>query len=150
MSARQVKWASYLQDFTFVLKHKAGAQNRVADGLSRRRSLLTSLRKEVLGFESFVDLYKSDPYIGTILDTVHAGSNARFTLLEGFLFKGTRLCVPACSWRLKTIQELHNKGHFGRDKTFQLVSTSYFWPRLFKEILQDDAFHRLQENYGCG
>lgn len=134
MNARQVKWANYLQDFTFVLKHKAGTQNRVADGLSRRRSLLTSLRTEVLGLESFADLYKTDPYFGSILDAVHAGNSTQFSLLDGFLFKGTRLCIPDCSWRLRIIQELHNEGHFGRDKTFQLVSTSYFWPRLFKEV----------------
>lgn len=87
-----------------------------------------------MGFDSFATLYQSDPYFSVILEAVRAGNSAQFSLLDGFIFKGTRLCIPSCSLRLKIIQEIHNEGHFGRDKTFQLISFSYFWPRLFKEV----------------
>lgn len=38
------KWASYLQQFTFSLKHKSGTLNRVADALSRKTNLLTLMK----------------------------------------------------------------------------------------------------------
>ena len=46
-----MKWVEYLQSFTFVIKHKSGITNRVADALSRRHSLLTEMKVEVLGFD---------------------------------------------------------------------------------------------------
>jgi len=53
ISSRHASWAAYLQQFTFVIKHKAGIQNRVADALSRRKNLLVDMRVKVLGFDSF-------------------------------------------------------------------------------------------------
>ena len=55
-------------------------------------------------------------------------------LQDGFLFKGNQLCIPDCSLRTQIIQELHNEGHVGRDRTLQLVQASYFWPTIRKEV----------------
>jgi len=60
ISSRHASWAAYLQQFNFVIKHKAGTQNRVADALSRRKNLLVDMRVKVLGFNSFQKLYASD------------------------------------------------------------------------------------------
>lgn len=121
VSARHAAWISYLQQFTFVIKHQSCKTNRVADALSRRHSLLTTMHSTVLGFESFADLYPTDPFFARIYCEADQHLHSDYTVQDGFLFKGVRLCVPDCSLLLKIISELHNEGHVGRDTTLQLV-----------------------------
>ncbi|KAM1151902.1 hypothetical protein ACFX19_035174 [Malus domestica] len=124
LSARHAKWAVYLQEFTFVLKHKVDVQNQVANALCRRKYLLGSMRIQVLGFDSLKDLLKTDPFFSTIVEDVEDGTRTDHVLHERFLFKENQLCILESSLRLRIIQDLHNEGHVGRDKTFELVSFS--------------------------
>ena len=48
-NVRHNKWAKFLQDYMFVLKHKAGVENKVADALSRRVMILVAISAEVTG-----------------------------------------------------------------------------------------------------
>ncbi|XP_022862662.1 uncharacterized protein LOC111382860 [Olea europaea var. sylvestris] len=130
VSARHASWIAYLQQFTFVIKHKAGALNKIADALSRHQTLLT----EMPGFDRLCDLYATDPYFSHVVQKLQEGVQSEFTWVDGFLFHGNQLCVPEGSLRLKIIQELHNVGHVGRDRTLQLVVASYFWPSLCKDV----------------
>lgn len=134
VSPRHSRWSNYLQEFTFVLKHKSGIQNQVADTLSQCRSLLKTLTSQVLGFETLRDSLVVDPYFSPIITKVQNKERTNFILHDGYLFKGNRLCIPDGSLRYKIIKELHSEGHFGRDKTLFLVTNSYFWPRLTKEV----------------
>ncbi|GJY94070.1 transposon ty3-I gag-pol polyprotein [Tanacetum coccineum] len=89
------RWAS-LEKFNYVIKHKSGASNKVADALSRKTTLLVTISNKVVGFDSIKDLYGSD---------------------EDF---GNRLCIPKTSIRSQLIKEVHAGGlsaHLGRDKT---------------------------------
>ena len=51
VSDHRIKWSSYLQQFTFSLRYKAGKENLVADALSRRKHLLITMAVTVIGFE---------------------------------------------------------------------------------------------------
>ena len=44
-----------------MIKHKSGDTNKVADALSRRCSLLTEMKVEVLNFHEMKELYDVDP-----------------------------------------------------------------------------------------
>lgn len=55
-------WVSYLQQFLFILKHKTGQLNKVANSLSRRASLLVTMSNEVVCFEVVRELYYEDEY----------------------------------------------------------------------------------------
>ena len=60
LNQRHMKWVEYLQSFTFVIKHKSGVTNRVVDALSRKCSLLTEMKVEILGFNEIKYLYDVD------------------------------------------------------------------------------------------
>ncbi|CAA7053553.1 unnamed protein product [Microthlaspi erraticum] len=134
ISARHASWIAFLQQFTFVIKHQSGRTNKVADALSRRHNLLATLEVSVPGFSSFAELYPLDPFFGLIWESLQEGHHPDFLLQDGFMFRDSRLCVPACSLRLQLITELHGEGHMGRDRTLQLVAESYFWPTLRRDV----------------
>lgn len=57
-----------------------------------------------------------------------------YTLHDGYLFRDTRFCIPDCSLCLQLISELHNEGHIGCDRILYLVTYSYFWPSLRRDV----------------
>ena len=59
-------WVSFIQRFTFTLKHKSGQLNKVIDALSRRVLLLITMRAEVIGFDRLKELYADDEDFGKI------------------------------------------------------------------------------------
>lgn len=134
VSVRHASWIAFLQQFTFSIKHQSGKTNMVVDALSRRHTLLTTIHASVPGFAGFADLYSTDSFFGRIYTDTEHGLPGDYTIQDGFLFKGLRLCVPECSLRLQIIRELHNEGHVGRDRTLQLVTESYFWPSLRRDV----------------
>ncbi|XP_072971838.1 uncharacterized protein, partial [Typha angustifolia] len=123
LSKRHAKWSSFLQEYTFHLRHKAGVSNRVADALSRRSNLLVTMSIQVVGIESIKGQYSDDPYFGPILQSCQENgidSTSDFLLHEGYLFRGTQLCIPVGSLRENLIHDLHSGGlggHFGQHKT---------------------------------
>ncbi|KAH7548531.1 hypothetical protein JRO89_XS14G0154500 [Xanthoceras sorbifolium] len=133
-TSHHASWSAFLQQFTFVLKHKAGASNLVADALSRRNNLLTTMTLFMPGFESFRDLLEFDPYFMGIMGDLGSKTNNDFLLVDRFLFRGNQLCIPDCSLCLQIIKELHKEGHVGHDRTLQLVKDNYFWPTIWLEV----------------
>ena len=103
VTARHASWIAYLECFTFVVKHKSGLSNIVADALSRRRSLLNRMYVEIHGFETFSTLLETDPYFSKILAKIRVGDRTDFLLEDGFLFKGNQLCNLEGSLRQKFI-----------------------------------------------
>ena len=129
LNKRHVKWAVYLQQFNFNLRHKVGVFNRVADGLSRRSSFLVLMHNTVEGYEAFREQYKEDFKLFQIMQNLQQGNRAAypgFNLQDGYLFKGLVLCIPKCSLRHKILLEVHNQGHFGREKTLWLLQQQFY------------------------
>ena len=143
LSHKHAKWASFLQAYTFVVQHRSGKTNVVADALSRRRHLLVVMSNVLIGFEEMKTEYSSDPYFGQIIAILSGQGQAdshsikEFHLLDGFLFKGSELCIPFGSRQEKLAREMHSNGlagHVRRDKTFELVNKKFFWPNIRRDV----------------
>ena len=56
-----------------------------------------------------------------------------YMLQEGFLFKGTQICIPRGLIKDNVVKEKHGgglAGYFGLDKTLELVKRFYYWPKM--------------------
>ncbi|PKU75948.1 hypothetical protein MA16_Dca005995 [Dendrobium catenatum] len=135
-------WVTFLQRFSFVLKHKSGAQNRVADALSRRTALITQLQTDIQGLESLQELYASDKDFSEpwrLLSSSPPVPCKDFSIRHNYLFKGNLLCIPESSWREYLIQELHNGGlaaHAGRTKTLEQLQRRFYWPHITRDVIR--------------
>ena len=118
-------WMEYLQQFTFVIKHKAGTQNKVADALSQRAILRKTMGSEAIGFDCLKDLYISDDDFVEVWKQNETGvPGGLYLVQDGFLFFKDRLCIPHRSLKEHLISKLHGEGlggHLGRDRTIKLV-----------------------------
>nr|XP_048324643.1 uncharacterized protein LOC125420995 [Ziziphus jujuba var. spinosa] len=133
MNYQHGKWISFLQEYSFLIKHKSGAENKVVDALSRVVYLLTSMAIQVVGYESLKRDYTSCKDFSLIHATLASGQLGEypsFLLHDDYLFKGTKLCLPNTSLREQVIWELHGGGatdNFGRDKTIAMVEDQFYW-----------------------
>ncbi|CAM8960386.1 unnamed protein product [Rhodiola kirilowii] len=137
LKPRHAKWVEFLQAFSFSIKHKAGALNTVADALSRRHSLISTMRVQVTGFDAFKEMYGDDADFSEIWQKCEFHPFQQFVRQDGFLFMGNRLCIPRCSLREAIITEGHAgglAGHFGVDKTVAWLQDQFYWPRMARDV----------------
>ena len=85
-----------------MIKHKAGVENKVADALSHRVSILVAISNEVTGFERIKNDYESYPDFGEVYNLLADGLVRKrndYFHLDGYLFKANKLCIPRTSVR---------------------------------------------------
>ena len=115
-----------------MVKHRAGAENKAADALSRRVSLLSIMSVKVTGFELLKDDHESCPNFGELYTSLSNASRPildDYTLQDGYLFKANKLCIPRSSVRDFLVWEIHARGligHFGRDKTIEEMEHQFY------------------------
>lgn len=54
------RWLSIIHKYTFLVKHKSGSLNKVADALSRCDKLLVTIWNWIIAFVYLKDLYAED------------------------------------------------------------------------------------------
>ncbi|XP_048228809.1 uncharacterized protein LOC125369769 [Ricinus communis] len=138
LNRRHAKWMEFIETFPYVIKYKKGKENVVADALSRRYALLTTLDSKLLGFEFIKELYVSDnDFSGMFTTCANGAVSADFYVFEGFLFKKNRLCIPNCSLRAVLVREAHGgglMGHFGVQKTYDILIEHFYWPCMKRDV----------------
>lgn len=113
LSSRHARQNTSLEEFSFILHHKLGVHNNMADALNRRQTLLTSIQIEVLGFENMKEVQQCDEHFGPIISSFeHDDQVPNYSFQEGYLFHGVYLCILHGSLRDLVMKEAHNSGNF--------------------------------------
>ncbi|WZY99291.1 hypothetical protein YC2023_071620 [Brassica napus] len=137
LSKRHARWVEFIETFPYVIKYKQGKENIVADALSRRYVLLTTLDAKLLGFEQIKEMYESDPDFQEAYKSCAKYASGHYFRHDGFLFYDNRLCVPNCSLRDLFVRESHGgslMGHFGIAKTLKVLQDHFYWPHMKRDV----------------
>ncbi|XP_024014856.1 uncharacterized protein LOC112088827 [Eutrema salsugineum] len=137
LKRRNARWLEFVETFPYIIKYKKGQENIVADALSRRYTLITTMEAKIMGFEHLKERYEDDPDFSSIYQECQKGVHGLFYLHDGFLFREKRLCIPQGSMRELLIRESHGgglMGHFGIDKTLSVLVEHFFWPHLKRDV----------------
>jgi hypothetical protein len=143
LNQKHVKWVEYMHNFTFVIKHIYGIVSKVVDALSRKCLLMQEFRVKTLGFDNLKEMYRGDPDFKEAYEAyenpILRGKNqwTEYIIQDGLLFRGNQLCIPKCSMRENLLKEKHNGGlvgHFGHDKTFSKLNSSYYWLEMRTDV----------------
>ncbi|KAE8716482.1 hypothetical protein F3Y22_tig00110114pilonHSYRG00103 [Hibiscus syriacus] len=150
LSRRHAKWVAYLQEFTFTLRHQAGSLNRVADALSRRTLLLTTMSTKVAGFETFTDMYAADPSFGRIFQErskgvlTNAGLYTPLPVPEALACRKTMDADRIAHLYFKEIVRLHGVPRSitsDRDTKFISHFWKSLWGKLGTQLNFSSAYH---------
>ncbi|GJV03216.1 reverse transcriptase domain-containing protein, partial [Tanacetum coccineum] len=86
LKSHHAKWVEFIKAFSFVVRHKAGLNNQVADALNRRHSLITTMQIRVQGtqlcipFCSLREAINLEGHAGRLAG--HFGSGKTLSLLH--------------------------------------------------------------------
>jgi len=94
-----IRWASYFEQFNFVIRHKSGVDNKVPDALSRMVQLLVTLQSEIIGFDFLKELYEKDEDFEEIWESVRQGNPWKTAILWTISFQRKSACVLRTSLR---------------------------------------------------
>ena len=110
LNARHSKWVEFLNEFSFVINHRASIENKDVDALSRLTVTLHRMSAHVIGFNRLKNEYFVCPDFGIVYDEVSNGNHHEyidFLVENSYLFKVTKLCILRTSFRDLLIWEMH-------------------------------------------
>jgi hypothetical protein len=142
LSARQVRWSEFLQQFDYIVTYRAGKENHVADALSRRPDhQLAALAESTITVTDTLqsdikNAYHHDP-ITKLLITKKI--NPKYEYRDDMIYTAdNRLYVPNHSdIYTKILSEAHDtptSGHMGEWKTLARISPHFYWPNMRKTV----------------
>jgi len=163
LNCRQARWALYLSQFNFTLKHVPGKSMGKANGLSRRpdwqkgmekdnkdqtlikpewiREMETLMQKEDLK-ERIKKAQEGDEKIVKAVEELKKAGiktlrDKEWEVEDGIVMKKEKIYVPEKDLRREIIQLYHDTpvgGHGGRWKTTELIGRNYWWLEIMKEV----------------
>ncbi len=125
---QQARWLSYISEFNCSIHHVAGADNVVADSLSRINAIssdfdttLAQGQLEDKGLQTF--------FANTPSQLVERSINGTKFICDRFF----RPYVPK-PLRFQLFQQVHSLSHPGPSATLRLIKDRYIWPGINTEV----------------
>ena len=164
LNRKQAGWALYLSRFDFTLKHVLESKIGKADSLSRRQDQEIGVKRdnedEILvkpeqlevkrtkEVDLLDNIRQSKVKDDEVVKAVEEMKQAEVKMLRdeewrevhGIIYKEGKVYVPKDKkLRAEIIRLYHNilvEGHGGQQKTVELVTRSFWWPGVIKEVKQ--------------
>jgi hypothetical protein len=161
LSPRQVRWSEFLQQFDYEMEYRQGKLNVVADALSRRTDLqldprggnssvpahttqlqLSSISEAVVTVSNELEskvkaAYENDERCRNILLNPRQ-YHTHFTVRDGLIHCNQQLYIPNdAAIKTQLLREVHDipiGGHVGVTKTIDLLTRTFFWPKLQQDV----------------
>ncbi|MCO5610121.1 hypothetical protein L7F22_064356 [Adiantum nelumboides] len=123
--------------FKVDIAHIAGKHNQVADALSRWPKVNAVSIATHNDLSSMIDEYAIESDYKDVISAIALWKKEEpFTLQDGYLLHGNRLCIT-CSLREKVMFESHAPayvGHRGIQTTMKAIETYFYWPTMKGDI----------------
>ena len=87
LNRRHAKWVEFIETFPYVIKYKQGKKNIMADVLSRRYALASTLNAKLLRFEYVKELYANDDDFASVYEVCERAAFGKFYRLDEYLFR---------------------------------------------------------------
>ena len=87
LNKRHIRWVEFIETFLYVIRYKQGKENIVADELSRRYVLISTLDARLLGFECIKKLYANDLDFNIEYQACEKTTSGKYFRHGGFLFR---------------------------------------------------------------
>jgi len=137
LNKRHAKWVEFLEQFQYVIKYKKGKSNIVADALSRKQLLISTLGAQILGFDNIIELYSQVPEFSSIYTKSQHKMQGGYYVNQGYLLRKGKLCIPHGSHRKLLVKESHKgglMGHFGVEKTSSILREKFYWHHMRRDV----------------
>jgi hypothetical protein len=93
LNKHHAKWVEFIETFPYIIKHKKGKENVIADALSRRYTILSQLDHKLFGLEYIKELYATDVDFKDAYENCREGRTwNKYVLQDGLLYRANKLC----------------------------------------------------------
>ncbi|WVZ15409.1 hypothetical protein V8G54_012975 [Vigna mungo] len=140
LTGDQLKWVTKLMGYDFEIQYKPGADNRVADALSRvmTYSSISVITNSDL-IELAEELARDEKLRGLMQEVIRdPKTHPTYAVAQGCLWHKGRLVLPQNSTRIPLLlEEFHASpwgGHSGVTRTYKRLAMVFFWKGMRKDI----------------
>jgi len=149
-TARLLRYAAFLGEFTYEIKHRSSEFHKNVDYISRAPLEVTEGKPDSIDAvyiktiqqittgsnfsPNIAEATTDDHVLSKLKEDLLTGKtyNSEFSLQDGVIFRGNRVYIPS-SMREDVLMELH-KTHMGITKMKQLARRYCYWPNIDKDI----------------